>query len=154
MSTPLTRVGLTRRKPGINVYLRFGAPAKWRWHNAYVRQAFFTPHSVLCRVWWQRNAYGTAVWQVLILRAGAPGDHLQAVLGIDPGAAVLLQAKSERATRRVLRVIAAIEARNIAPTDVAPTYWQAVQNRLSGRGQFGIYGRDRHDAQRLRPVLR
>jgi hypothetical protein len=150
MTRALTRVALVSVNARINVYLRFGAPARWEWRNAHLRYAFFAPESIFSRVWWEGNAYGTTAWRLAIFQARAPGQTLQSVVGVRPGGAILLQTQGDRGVKRVLSLIAAIELHGTAPKDVGPSYWRTVHNRLLGRSDVGPYGFDRRAAETAR----
>lgn len=154
MTSALTRVGLVTIRRRINVYLRFGKPSIVKPTNPQCRQAFFAPGEVFCRVWWERNTYGTTRWQLAILQAMAPHQVVQTIVGIAPGATILLAADGARAVKSALRLIGRVEAQGIAPSNVAPTYWRVAQNRLAGRAEIGFYGTDRHAAETLRWPLR
>ena len=67
-----------------------------------------------------------------------------------PGAAVLLHVQGNRNVQRALEVIHAIEAQHVDLTDVAPSYWRMVQNRLAARAELGPFCADRHAAALLR----
>lgn len=154
MTTPYTRVALHHSASRLHVYLRFGRPAWWQRVDAHRRYAFFAPGSVFCRVWWQAGPYGTSRWQVLVLQAQAPGQAVQAIAGVTPGALLLLDVPEAWNVGRALRLIRLIEARGICAADVAPSYWQVVQNRLSARKPITIYGSRRHAGQLARQSVR
>jgi len=150
----LTRVALVSIPGQVNVYLRFGSPARTLQKGRHQRYAYFAPGNVFCRVWWQGNRYGTTRWQVVVLQAKAPGELMQTVPGIAPGATLSLSVDGEPRVRSVLRLISAIEARGVALTDVASSYWQVTHNRLASRADPAFYGSDRHAAELMRCRLR
>jgi len=154
MSEPLTRVRLVSVHRRINVYLRFGSPVLIQPSSSRHRHAFFAPDAVFCRIWWERNDYGTTRWQLVILQALAPRQPVQAVVGVAPGATILLRVEGERLVKSALRLIGAIEAQDIELGSVAPAYWRVAHNRLVGRAEIGFYGPDRHAAETLRQQQR
>ena len=146
----LTRVTLTSIAERLRVYLRFGKPIVRRRINARCHGAFFAQGSVFCRIWWEGNEYGTTAWQLSILQAETPRKAVQRVIGVAPGATVLLHVRSKQNIQRMTEVIHSIEAQQIDPSDVAPDYWRMVQNRLAARAELGSFCADRHSAALLR----
>ena len=147
MNASLTRVDLVTIPDVMNVYLRFGRPARMQQTNAQRRCAYFVPENIVCRIWWERNRYGTTRWQLVILQAKAPRSPVQTIAGVTPGAAILLSVEGERFVKTVLRLISTLERQRVAPMAVAPSYWRVVHNRLAGRAEVGPYGADRHAAE-------
>lgn len=150
MTSTLTRVGLVTIRRRINVYLRFGRPSIVTPMDPQRRYAFFAPGQVFCRIWWERNTYGTTRWQLVIMQAMGPHQVVQTIVGVAPGATILLAADGVRPVKSALRLIGRVEAQGIAPSSVAPTYWRVAQNRLAGHAEIGFYGPDRHAAETLR----
>jgi hypothetical protein len=142
----LTRVSLAFVERRINLYLRFGQPARIIPLDHWRRCAVFLPAAMFCRIRWESNHYGTIRWQLMILRACTPIDALQSIAGIRPGASILLHAEGERQVKAVLTQIDAIEALSIDPADVSPAYWRTLGNRLSARLPLPAYSVERHDA--------
>ena len=153
MSQPLTRVALVFVPEKRNVWLRFGRPAHEWTIDRQRRVAEFSASAVFCCIRWEANAYGTVVWQLAVVQAAAPGETLQRIAGIVPGAKLLLHVRTAAKVQAVLRLIDAIEATRIDPADVAPTYWRMVHNRLAARVQVSPYTPDRHAAYLLRRPL-
>src|SRR6266567_3711686 len=122
MSHTPTRVALVFVPEKRNVWLHFGRPAHETNVDSQRRVAEFSPGAVFCRIRWEANAYGTVLWQLAILQAAAPGETLQRIAGIVPGATLLLHVRTARNVQATLRLIDAIEATRIDPADVAPTY--------------------------------
>jgi hypothetical protein len=153
MSGQLTRVALVFIRQRINVYLRFGHH-KHKWIvDSHRCVAEFCPGAVFCRIRWQANEYGTTLWELSILQAAAPGESTQRVTGIIPGALLLLRVDGAQKVQAVLRLIDAIEAQQIDPGNVAPTYWRMAHNRLAARVDISPYTIDRHAAHLLRQPL-
>ena len=130
--TPM-RVSLAFVEHRVNVYLRFGQPARKIVLDRWRRAALFAPGAVCCRIKWLGNDYGTALWQLMVLQAPMPFDDAQRVAGVLPGARILLRADGELAVKTVLAAIDAIETDGIDPCAVAATYWRMVGNRLAAR---------------------
>jgi hypothetical protein len=154
MTSAITRVALVFLPDRLNVYLRFGRPTRERTIDRRRRVAEFEPGAVFCRIRWQANEHGTLLWQLSIVQSGAPGNSIQRVPGIVPGAVILLHADTPMQVQTTLRLIDAIEALDIDPCDVPPSYWQTISNRLQSRVVIPPYTLDRHLAHRLGLSLR
>ena len=142
----LTRVSLCFIEHRVNIYLRFGQYARRQRQSHQRSQVLLPSMAVFCRVHWEANDYGTARWNVMVLRAGSPAERLQRVPGIHPGARILLHVEGERNVRAVFAQIDAIEAMALDPADVCLDYWIALGNRLHGRGALPHYTTERHEA--------
>ena len=151
--TPM-RVSLAFVEHRVNVYLRFGQPARKIVLDRWRRAALFAPGAVCCRIKWLGNDYGTALWQLMVLQAPMPFDDAQRVAGVLPGARILLRADGELAVKTVLAAIDAIETDGIDPCAVAATYWRLVGNRLAARRPLPAYTAERHAAHIARGALR
>ena len=151
--TPM-RVSLAFVEHRVNVYLRFGQPARKIVLDRWRRAALFAPGAVCCRIKWLGNDYGTALWQLMVLQAPMPFDDAQRVAGVLPGARILLRADGELAVKTVLAAIDAIETDGIDPCAVAATYWRMVGNRLAARRPLPAYTAERHAAHIARGALR
>ena len=145
-NTPLTRVALAYVDKRINLYLRFGNPARTIQLDRWRRSAVFVPTSIFCRIRWESNDYGTTRWQLMVMQACTPLDTVQRIPGIQPGARILLHAEGERQVQAVLLLIDAIEALSIDPIDVSPAYWRTLGNRLSAHLALPQYTAERHAA--------
>jgi hypothetical protein len=152
MPTPM-KVSLAFVEHRVNVWLRFGKPAREIVLDRWRRVAVFEPGTVCCRVKWVGNDYGTALWQLTVLQAPTPFDDAQRVAGVVPGARILLRADGERQVKAVLIVIDAIEALEIDPCMVAATYWRTIANRLAARQPLPEYTAERHAAHLARGAL-
>lgn len=142
----LTRVSLAYVEHRINLYLRFGRPLRELRLDRWRRCASFAPGAVFCRVRWESNDYGTTRWQLMVLQACTPGERMQRIPGVRPGARLLLCAEGEAQVQAVLQRIDAIEALAIDPTQAAPAYWCTLGNRLAARQPLPAYGTERHAA--------
>ncbi len=145
-ATPLTRVSLAFIEQRIDIYLRFGEPARTIRLDRWRRVAMFLPGVVFCRIRWHANDYGTIRWQLMVMQACTPLDAAQRIPGVLPGAHLLLHAEGELAVRAVLARIDAIEALGIAAIDVSPAYWRTLGNRLAARLAVPEYTAERHAA--------
>lgn len=145
-NVPLTRVALAYVDKRINLYLRFGNPARTIQLDRWRRSAVFLPASIFCRIRWESNDYGTTRWQLMVMQACTPLDAVQRIPGIQPGARILLHAEGERQVQAVLPLIDAIETLGINPIDVSPAYWRTLGNRLSAHLALPQYTTERHAA--------
>lgn len=153
MSTALTRVSLIFVEQRKNVYLRFGRPQCVQRIDRLRSLVYFRPGAVFGRIWWQANAYRTSRWELMVLLAGTPKQSVQRVVGIAPGATVLLHVRGPKKVPVALQLIDAIEARQIHCADVAPGYWRTVHNRLAGRTEAVVYTAEQHAAHLLAATL-
>ncbi len=142
----LTRVSLAYVAHRINLYLRFGEPARTVRLDRWRQVAVFLPAAMFARIRWESNDYGTTRWQLMVLQACTPLDAAQRIPGVQPGARLLLHAEGERQVQAVLSCIDAIEAQGIAPADVSPAYWRTLGNRLAARGPLPLYTAERYAA--------
>ena len=157
MSMPigdLTRVVHAFVPDRVNNRLRFGKPTYELVLDRWRSSAHFLPDAVFCRVCWLANDYGTTVWHLSVLQAGRPGQLLQRMAGVLPGALRLLHVSGELKVQRVLRLIDGIEAFNLAPTEVSPAYWQLLHGRLAAREPLPEYTLERHAAHLSGEVFR
>lgn len=145
-NAPLTRVALAYVNRRINLYLRFGNPARTFQLDRWRRSAVFLPASIFCRIRWESNDYGTTRWQLMVMQACTQLDAVQRIPGIQPGARILLHAEGERQVQAVLTLIDTIEALGIAPIDVSTAYWRTLGNRLSACLALPQYTAERHAA--------
>jgi hypothetical protein len=145
-ATPLTRVSLAYIEQRIDLYLRFGEPARIVRLDRWRRVAVFLPGAMFCRIRWHANNYGTVLWQLMVMQACTPLDAAQRIPGVLPGARLLLHAEGEPAVRAVLAQLDAIEALGIAPSTASPAYWRMLGNRLAARLPLPAYTVERHAA--------
>lgn len=145
-TAPLTRVSLAYVEQRIDLYLRFGEPARTIRLDRWRRVAMFPAGALFCRIRWHANDYGTIRWQLMVMQACTPLDAAQRIPGVLPGARLLLHAEGEPAVRAVLGQIDAIEALGIATIDVSPAYWRTLSNRLAARLPLPEYTAEWHAA--------
>lgn len=148
------RVSLAFVEHRVNVYLRFGRPAREIVLDRWRRVAVFMPGAVCCRIKWIGNDFGTALWQLMVLQAPTLLDDAQRVSGVQPGARILLRTDAEHRVKAVLAAVDAIEAAGIDPCTVATVYWRMVGNRLAARLPLPAYTSERHAAYLAREALR
>ena len=153
MSMALTRVSLIFVNQRMNVYLRFGRPQCVQRIDRLRSLAFFQPGAIFGRMWWEANEYGTSRWELMVLQAGAPKQSIQHIVGIAPGAAVLLHVRGPKNVPFALQLIDAIEAQQIDCADVAASYWRTIHNRLAGRTEAAAYTPEQHAAHLLAATL-
>ena len=151
---PLTRVALAFVDQRINLYLRFGNPARTIQFDRWRRSATFLPASIFCRIRWESNDYGTTRWQLMVMQACTPLDTMQRIPGVQPGARILLHAEGEQKVHATLAKIDAIEALGIATIDVSPAYWRTLGNRLAAGLPLPEYTAERHTAWLARRALK
>lgn len=128
----------------MNVYLRFGLALEVREIDHRKRVALFAPGSVFCRIWSQSNDFGNTRWELAVLQAIGPGESGQRVVGVAPGAKLLLRVDTPRGRRWATELIEAIEKQDIDATQVAPTYWQTVHGRIAARCEPVRYSSEQH----------
>ena len=143
---PLTRVSLAYIEQRIDLYLRFGEPARTIRLDRWRRVAVFLPGAMFCRIRWHANDYGTVRWQLMVMQACTPLNAAQRIPGVQPGARLLLHAEGDGQVRAVLERIDAIEALGIVPADASPAYWRTLGNRLAARLPLPDYSAERHAA--------
>jgi uncharacterized protein DUF2840 len=153
VSHHLTCVNLVFIPRRMNIYLRFGRPCAHRALDRQHRLAMFSPDCILGRVHWEANQYGTTLWQLTILQTAHPREPVQRLIGVQPGASILLQAHGAAQVQALLRLIDHIEAQAIDPADVSPAYWQSLQSRAAANIELPRYHPDRHAAYLARRTL-
>jgi hypothetical protein len=146
MDGSLTRVATVFVAQRCNVYMRFGRPARERVDDACLRVLMFVPGSVFCRIRWQANNYGTTLWQLSIPQAVVHGECMQRIVGIAPGAALLLHVDGARDVCTALISLIESKRRGMHPADVNASCWRVTHNRLAARAPLAPYKHDRHAA--------
>ena len=82
----------------------------------------FEPGAVFVQLLRETARRGPDRCRPAVLRAGGPGEHLSRVLGVRPGAEILLCVTGKGRTRRVLRTFETIRRLGIDPVDVSPPW--------------------------------
>jgi uncharacterized protein DUF2840 len=142
----VTRVTLLFLHERVNVWIRFGTPQHEILCNRSRRIVTFAPNAIFCRVHWEANRYGTTLCRLAMMQAGFDRSPLQGVVGVQPGAHLLLEVDGGDKVQQVLRLIDGIEALGIAAQAVAPTYWRVLHHRLLARQPLPRYTAARHAA--------
>ena len=104
------------------------------------------PAAMFCRMHHASNDHGTTRWQLMVLQACMPLDVMQRIVGVHPGARLLLRAEGERQVQPVLEQMDAIEALGVDLAAVSPAYWCTLHNRVAARVSLPVYTADRHAA--------
>jgi len=154
MSTLLTRVSLIFIPDRVNIWLRFGHPVAEHLQDGQRRVADFAPGTLLCRIEWQANCYGTTRWVLRVLQTASAGETVQIVTGVQPGAQILLRVLSQQRVMQVLGLIDDLEAQGHDPARVPPDYWRMVHNRLAAHMPPPAYTPERHAAFCAREAVR
>ncbi len=142
----LTSVRCVFIRNQVNIWLRFGRPLKQRVIDPFRRDAYFTPHAIFGIVTWRGSVDGAAMWRIDILRAVAPSERASEIVGVTPGAEILLRTASESNVRTVFALIDGIEARHIQLDAVSPDYWRCAHNRLAAGEAPPALMSERHGA--------
>lgn len=145
-TTRLTRVSLAFIERRLNLYLRFGHPVQRLRQDRWRDCAFFTPGARLARVRCETADGGAVSSQLLVLQACRRTENMQRIPGVEPGAALLVQAEGQRQVRAVLSLVDAIETLGIDPVDVSPAYWRTVHHRLDAGMPLPAYTIGQHTA--------
>jgi hypothetical protein len=135
----LTRATVLFVDGKVNDRVRFGRPTAERIIDRRCRVDLFAPGSLFGYVQWRANRFGTELWRLWVLRAGAPGERLDTVPGIAPGAHILLSLAGQARVARALELIDAIEAQGLDPAAVPESYWRIAQNRLAAGAACRVY---------------
>jgi hypothetical protein len=109
--------------------LRFGRPWKEVQHGQELRCAYFAPGALLCRVTeevQQRRIHE----RVEVLRGPHPGERCSELVGVAPGAEILLRVTTPRDIDCVLLAMGEIECCNVRLELVSASYWRVLHNRL------------------------
>src|SRR5437660_3662289 len=116
----LTTVELLWLEKRIENRVRFGRPVSEKVVDRNRRVLSFAPGSIFAFVRWTSNDFGTVLSRIDILRAAIPGQRYSTVPWITPGGESLLRLSGWPKAERVLQLIDAIRASEIAPADAAP----------------------------------
>lgn len=131
MTRSLTRATVLFVDGKVNDRVRFGRPAAERIIDRRRRVDLFAPDSLFGYVQWRANRFGTELWRFWVLRSGRPGERLETVPGIAPGAHILLSLAGQARVTRALELVDAVEAEGLDPSTVPESYWRTAQNRLA-----------------------
>lgn len=142
----LTRVALWHVPDLADDWLRFGSPAAEGVLDRKRAWAGFAAGMVFAYVRWRGGDYGTLRWSLAVLRAGAPGEPVDTVAGVSPGAELLLEALGDGPVRRAFAVIDTVEAAGFDPCGISADYWRMARNRLAVHQVPRPYGQAEHAA--------
>jgi hypothetical protein len=146
----LTDVQLTCVEKKIEYWIRFGKPAQELILDRRRRTISFKPDTIFAFVRWASNDHGTILSRIDIVRAINRGEAFQTLPFVRPGGDILLTAKGWPKVERVLQIIDAIEALEIAPADVDPDHWRHIHNRIVAGVEPRVYDTTHHRAVTLR----
>ena len=82
---------------------------------------------------WRRNEYGTLQWSCYVAECGAPGQVIQSVPFVVPGARVLLFTRGAAQSKAFLAWLYDLNHRGIDPLHCPTETFEAVHFRLHGR---------------------
>jgi len=145
----LTRVELHFGRDLFNYYIRFGEPESREEPDRRRAFEYFAPGQLFGYVRWEANEYGTQDWRLWVLRAGDTVFPLHRIPGVTPGAEILLELTGGTRVRRAFEAIDGIEEQGIDPSDVSPTYYVQVHQRILTRLPIPAYSSGRHRARLL-----
>ena len=146
MCEHLTCVQIAFYPEFVNHWLRFGEPDHWLDLDRRRAMAFFGPSRMFGYVRWQANEFGTEEWRFTVGQAVAPSASLWRIEGVGPGGGVLLLASGKAKVKRALSQIDALEARGFEPTEVSPSYYRHVHNRIAAAQPIRHYSEAQHAA--------
>jgi hypothetical protein len=149
----LTHVTLFWREGKHEDWLKFGKPVATRIVSRSKRVESYAPGQVFALVRWASNDYGTIRSSLDIVRAVEPHEPVTPVTQVDPGGEVLLSVHGWPKVAQVFRLIDAIEASGIDPTEVALDHWRHIHNRMAAREVPRDYSPARHRAWLQRRAL-
>ena len=129
----LTRVELDYHREQRNYRLLFGHPVdmvgKAFRFGVTNQVALFAPGALFGLDLWDRNDYGTTRWTFYVLRAGAPGEVVNQVPQVHPGAIVLLEAQGITRAKAALSWLAELE-KILDPATLSVDTFSAIDFRL------------------------
>lgn len=146
MCEHLTCVQIAFYPEFVNHWLRFGEPDHWLDLDRRRAMAFFGPSRVFGYVRWQANEFGTEEWRFTVGQAVAPSTSLRRIEGVGPGGVVLLLATGKAKVKRALLQIDALEAQRFEPTEVSPSYYRHIHNRIAVGQPIRHYSEAQHAA--------
>ena len=148
-----TAVELTWREKRMEHWIRFGRIADDQRLDNHRRVVTFAPDGVFAFIRWAGNEYGTIISRIDIVRAVKLGEPFQTLPFVRPGGDILLRLTGWPKVETVLKVIDAIEALGIDPSDATPDHWRHIHNRVSVNEPFRAYSVEQHRAWLLRREL-
>lgn len=128
----------------INYWIVFGTAARVVFTDERAGREWFGPGVVVGYIRWEANDYGTQNWNARVVRTGRPGDMVQPIPGISPGAEVLVHACGTGPVNRFFQHLDALQAAGFDPADVSPDYWLDAADAIATRGPVAVYTADWH----------
>ena len=129
--------------------LRFAHPFKEVHQRDGSRCAYFAPGAVLCRLCTESGPRRLAR-RLEVLRAVHPDERCSELVGVAPGAQILLRTDTAQAVGRVLALIAEIERQGVRPHAVSAAYWRVIHNRIRAGIDLVPFSIASHSASRQR----
>lgn len=146
----LTHVQLTWVERKIEYWIRFGKVAQEQILDRRKRVVSFAPGTIFAFIRWASNDYGTILSRIDVVRAVSKGQPCQTLPFVRPGGDILLKVETWPKVEQVLRIIDAIEALKINPTEVDPDHWRHVHHRIAAGVEPRPYTLTHHRAVLLR----
>ena len=129
-----TRLSLSQAGDLGNDRLLLGRPTLSVRVSENLEELRFNPSQVFGFVRWRGDQYGTQTWRVVVAQAGLPGELLTRILGVKPGAHLLLHAFGKTRAKRALRAIDVLSEAHVLH-EIAPAYWRHVHLQISKNKQ-------------------
>ena len=145
MSQFYTRVHLHFGRKMFNYYIRFGECVFREEFTKREAYEYFPTGKIFCYIRWDRGDFGTKNWQVFVLRAGDENTIMHSLIGIEPGAEVLLDISGRERVYRFFTATDQIERLKINCADVAPWYWIQTNSRLNSALDPLVYTQKKHE---------
>jgi len=146
MSELFTRVEIAFYPEHLNHWLRFGDPDEQHdldWRRSL---ALFKPGRIFGYVRWRANEYGTQDWRFTIVQTAEPSLLLSHIEGVTHGGEVLLLVTGNAKVKRALLQIDMLETEGFEPSDVSPSYYRHVHNRITAGQPVRAYSMAQHEA--------
>ncbi len=123
---------LTLRVKGnkVNDRLHFGGSVSEVDQSRNKQVYTFEPSSIFSFVRWRGDEFGTQTWRVVVAQAGAPGERLTKIPGVEPGAHLLLHAYGKAGAKRALRAIEVLSD-SFVLHEIEPAYWRHVHIQVA-----------------------
>lgn len=142
---PLTVVEILFQRDRRNYYITFGK-GEYRRLSPTRAEERFAPGQLWGYVRWEANEYGTQHWEAWVLRAGAPGQEITTVPGVQPGAQVILCARGAARVHRYFESLDMLDNIGIPHADVSASYWRRLSLAIYTRVPAPPYTQERHAA--------
>jgi len=113
-----------------NHRLRFGVPQLVTKLDNYRSVAAFSPECIFGYIRWQRNEYGTILWQLIIAKTVQDG-RIQEIAGVYPGASILVNVSGVNAVKQALKRLDYWEKQAGGElSNIPETRWRHFQNSI------------------------